>query len=218
MKFDQQKFSEFLRIYRRTFKEDWINELYSIIDEMIDNKELSKLEGILEIEHVENADKLKQVIFDLVLDVASSRKSTYIQYKFDTTKKNLRSLKPKVYLKTNAIKSLVEQILLPQKRINSYINIISKKLNEIEAENADLNSYKTELNRKVELLQTALKRERDKRKKQQKFKNCPEENVLYKLANECRKKNGTINYSKLSKELGCSNVTAKSWCDSKGIV
>lgn len=51
-----------------------------------------------------------------------------------------------------------------------------------------------------------------------KYKNRPSREELFKLSDECRFKNGRINYLKLGKyKLGISHVTAKKWCNEYGI-
>lgn len=51
-------------------------------------------------------------------------------------------------------------------------------------------------------------------RKKNRLKNTPTREELFKLVDECRKKNDKINYSKLGREkLGVSYHTAKKWCD-----
>lgn len=44
------------------------------------------------------------------------------------------------------------------------------------------------------------------------FKGIPDKEMLRKLVDTCRKKNGKINFHKLSTELGKTDKTAKAWC------
>jgi hypothetical protein len=67
-----------------------------------------------------------------------------------------------------------------------------------------------DVNRELSVAHTII----SKLKKRMKFSNRPVKEELRALADSCRFKNGTINYSKLGKGiLGVSNKTAKSWCD-----
>jgi|GEM_PF-5881294 len=69
---------------------------------------------------------------------------------------------------------------------------------------------------KDRLIEVANRKIQQLRRKD-KFKNIPERLVLLGLVDKCRMKNEKINFSKLAREIGRSNKTAKEWCKQRGI-
>ena len=54
-------------------------------------------------------------------------------------------------------------------------------------------------------------------RKKDRFKKIPERLELMALVDKCRMKNEKINFSKLAREIGRTNKTAKEWCKQRGI-
>jgi hypothetical protein len=69
---------------------------------------------------------------------------------------------------------------------------------------------------KDRIIEVAHSKIRQLRKKDR-FKNIPERLELLALVDKCRMKNEKINFSKLAREIGRSNKTAKKWCEHRGI-
>lgn len=68
------------------------------------------------------------------------------------------------------------------------------------------------LNNEHAIVVSKNKELRAKLSAQARYKRKPQKEELWTLADECRKKNGSINYVALGKKLGVSYHTAQRWC------
>ena len=206
------RLSEILQITGELTNSDWISQLYSLVGNFIDSLDSNFPEDYVESSSIEKDRKLKDNVFYIVLDIVSKHKPRYVEFKFDKHQKSIRALKPQIILKTEIIKSLIEEVVTPYKesveKLNSMNSILMKRDEEIKK----LEVYNDEMNRTVETLHDKIKLVRNRSLQKDRFKFCPTRMVLYDLANDCRMKNGKISHSKLGKKLGRTHVTAKRWC------
>jgi hypothetical protein len=84
---------------------------------------------------------------------------------------------------------------------------------QFEAERSGKGEIDDSKDRLIEIQNNKIKMMRKKIR----IKNCPERTDLLSMADQCRMKNGKINYSSLGNILGRTNKTVKKWCDDYGI-
>ena len=211
------RLSEIWRILGKLPNSDWISQLYSLVDSFIDSLDFNFREDYVESSSIEKDRQLKNNVFYIVLDMVSKHNSRYIEFKFDKHKQTIESLQPQIILKTENIKSLIEEVVTPYRETVKKFKSINSTLRERAKEIKKLKIYNDEMNRTVETLQDKIKLVREKSLLKDKFKNCPTRKVLYDLSNDCRMKNGKVSHTKLGIKLGRTHVTAKKWCQLRDV-
>jgi hypothetical protein len=88
-------------------------------------------------------------------------------------------------------------------------NVLIKRPGDEVPPGPDLNDAERDKDRIIELQNTNIVRLRNKLK----YMKLPPQAELMEIADKSRKKNGSLNYTKIADQLGCSNHTAKKWCD-----
>ena len=159
-------------------------------------KEISRLEGVLQASEKKSNMLEKQYKTDptalnyLRLSISKTMLAS-VEHEFEIVYKNLLELRRKI---NDKIKALVNEGSVPQKLSDR------KPEQDKDTHIANLQNKVIELKRKNRFRKLTLSDE-----------------GLRNIVDKNRKKNGTINYSKLGIELGVKHPTAKSWCKNRGI-